>query len=108
VLTVMTDGPRHGRAAVQEYLVELFRGMPGRAASVVSVAAAGADVVAEVELCVRWAGDSLDAAAAGGRARARLYVRATVADGRIREEWVCSRPPVSAAAKGALLASARP
>jgi uncharacterized protein (TIGR02246 family) len=106
VLTVMAQGARHGRASVREYLNELFREMPEGTASVVSVTAAGSDVVAEVDLCARWAEDSLAAATTGGRARAHLYVRATVADGRIREQWVCSPGPARAATGGAPVASA--
>jgi uncharacterized protein (TIGR02246 family) len=108
VLTVMAEGPRHGRAAVREYLVELFREMPGGTASMVSVSAAGAEVVAEVDLCARWAGDSLDAATTGGRARVCVQVRTTVVDGRIREEWICLGPAVRAATGGAPPASTGP
>jgi uncharacterized protein (TIGR02246 family) len=108
VLTVMGEGARHGRAAVREYLVDLFRAMPGGTASVVTMMAEGPEVVAEVDLCACWAGHSLDAARTGGRARVRGYVRATVADGRIRRQWICSRPPVRAVTPNAPIVLVRP
>jgi hypothetical protein len=38
----------------------------------------------------------------------RLHVRATVADGRIRGQWICSRPPVRPVTAHAPVALARP
>lgn len=104
VLTVMLDGssPQHGRDSVREYLENLFRDMPSGTARITSVVASCDDVVAEVELGGRWAGELFDLPATGAHGRLRACVWSVLEDGRIREQRIYWHQPRRAVATAAL------
>jgi predicted ester cyclase len=67
--------------------------MPSGTARIRSVVARCDDVVAEVELGGRWAGELFDVSAAGAHRRLRACVWSVLEDGGIREQRIYWHQP---------------